>query len=61
MWSDVLKQCEYFGFRQVSLFHVFSELDDIRLTFGCLFDRFLGTWNSLFLIFGSLGNRSAIR
>ena len=31
------------GFREVSHFHVFSELDDIQSTFGCLFDGFLGT------------------
>ena len=49
------------GFREVSLFHVFSELDDIQSTFGCLFGSFLGTLGLLFLICEGLGSRSEIR
>ena len=49
---------KYCGFREVSLFHVFSELVDIQSTFGCLFSSLLGTLGSLFLIFEGLGSRS---
>ena len=45
------------GFRDVSLFHVFSELVDIQSTFGCLFGRFLGTLGSLFVIWEGVGSR----
>ena len=38
-------------FVRFHFFHVFSELDDIQSTFGCLFRSFLGTLGSLFLIF----------
>ena len=31
------------GFRWVSLFHIFHELDDIQSAFGCLFSSFLET------------------
>ena len=50
----------YGGFREVSLFHVFSELDDIQSTFGCLFGSFLGTLGLLFLICEGPGSRSEI-
>ena len=33
------------------IFQVFSELDDIQLTVGCLFSSFLNNLGSLFLIF----------
>ena len=49
------------GFREVSLFHVFSELVDIQSTFGCLFGRFLGTLGSLFVIFEGVGSRCGNR
>ena len=55
------KHSKYRGFQEVSLFHVFSELDDIQSTFGCLFGMFLGTLGSLFLICEGLGSRSEIR
>ena len=55
------KHVKYNGFREVSLFHVFGELDDVQSTFGCLFDSFLGTWNSLLQIFAGLGSRSENR
>ena len=51
----------YCGFREVSLLHVFSELDDIQATFLCLFGSFLGTLGSLFLICEGPGSRSEIR
>ena len=57
----VWKHSKYNGFREVSLFHVFSELVDIQSTFGCLFGRFLGTLGSLFLIFEGLRSRSENR
>ena len=47
----VKKHSKYCGFREFSLFHVFSELVDIQSTFGCLFGSLLGTLGSLFLIF----------
>ena len=53
--------CKYGGFREVSLFHVFSELVDIQSTFGCLFGRFLGTLGSLFVIFEGVGSRCGNR
>ena len=40
---------------------MFSELDDIQSTFGCLFGSFLGTLGSVFLIFEGLGSGSEIR
>ena len=52
------KQCKCYGFREVSLLHVFSELVDIQSTFGSLFGRFWGTLGSRFLIFEGLGSRS---
>ena len=52
-----LIQCKFCGFREVSLFHVFSELVDIQLTSGCLFSRFWGALDLLFLAFEGLGNR----
>jgi hypothetical protein len=61
LWSDVLKHFKYLGFREVSLFHVFSELVDMQLTFGCLFSSFLGSLDSVFLIFEGLGSRSENR
>jgi len=48
-------------FVRFHFFHVFSELDDIQSTFGCLFDGFLGTWTSLFLIFEGPGSKSGSR
>ena len=48
------------NFREVSLFHVFSELDDIQSTFGFLFGSFWGTLGSLFLICEGPGSRSEI-
>ena len=48
-------------FCEVSLFHVFIELDDIQSTLGCLFGSFGSTWNSLFLIFEGPRSRSGIR
>ena len=58
---DVLKTYEMKWFSLGFSFHVFSELDDIQLTFGCLFGNFGGTWNSLFLVFEGLGSRYEIR
>ena len=48
-------------FVRFHFFLVFSELEDIQSTFGCLFSSFGGTWNSLFLIFEGLGSRYEIR
>ena len=53
----MLKHNKYCGFREVSLFHVFSELVDIQSTFGCLFGSFWGTLGSLFLICEGPGSR----
>ena len=48
-------------FERFHFCHVFSELDDIQSTFGCLFYSFLGTLGSLFLICEGPGSRSEIR
>ena len=51
----------YFGVRLVSLLHVFSELDDIQLTFVCFFSSFGGTLGLIFLTSEGPGSRSENR
>jgi hypothetical protein len=41
----------------LALPHTFSELGDIQLTFGCLFNSFGDALKSLGLIFEGLGSR----
>jgi hypothetical protein len=55
------KHIKYDGFRQVSLFQLFSELDAIQSSFGCLFASFLGTLGSVFLICECLGAMLELR
>ena len=57
----MLKHIKYLGFREVSLFHVFSELDDIQSTFLYFIGSFLGASGALFLICEGLEGRSEIR
>jgi hypothetical protein len=58
--TRIRHRMSYSGFRGVSLFQIFSELDDFQSTSGCLFGSFLGTLGALFLIFWCLGSRSEI-
>ena len=51
------KHSKYCGFRQVSLFHVFRELDDIQSAYGCLFSSFLDTLGWLFLTLDGVGSK----